>query len=77
MQADTTLHAPLQSQDTGAAALPDKYWREAYAQRWWHARALAAPQAAGAFAARVKGERTCCDLCGNQPVRRVHPTILH
>ena len=45
-----------------AALLPDKYWREAYAQRWWHARALAAPQAAGAFAARVKGERACCDL---------------
>ena len=56
-----------------AALLPDKYWREAYAQRWWHARALAAPQAAGAFAARVKGERTCCDLCGHQPVR---PTSL-
>ena len=45
-----------------AALLPDKYWRAAYAQRWWHARALAAPQAAGAFAARVKGERLCCDL---------------
>ena len=45
-----------------AALLPDKYWRAAYAQRWWHARALAAPQAAGAFAARVKGERACCDL---------------
>ena len=45
-----------------AALLPDKYWRAAYAQRWWHARALAAPQAAGAFAARIKGERLCCDL---------------
>ena len=45
-----------------AALLPEKYWRAAYAQRWWHARALAAPQAAGAFAARVKGERACCDL---------------
>ena len=44
-----------------AALLPDKYWREAYKQRWWHAtRALAAP--ARAFANRVKGERACCDL---------------
>ena len=44
-----------------AALLPDKYWREAYKQRWWHAtRALAAP--ARAFADRVKGERVCCDL---------------
>ena len=44
-----------------AALLPDKYWREAYKQRWWHAtRALAAP--ARAFADRVKGERACCDL---------------
>ncbi len=44
-----------------AALLPDKYWREAYKQRWWHAtRALAAP--ARAFANRAKGERACCDL---------------
>ena len=47
-----------------AALLPDKYWREAYKQRWWHAtrapHSLAAP--ARAFANRVKGERACCDL---------------
>lgn len=44
-----------------AALLPEKYWREAFAQRWWHDRAPAAP-AAGAFAARIKGERHCCEL---------------
>ena len=47
-----------------AALLPDKYWREAYKQRWWHTtrapHSLAAP--ARAFANRVKGERACCDL---------------
>ena len=47
-----------------AALLPDKYWREAYKQRWWHTthapHSLAAP--ARAFADRVKGERACCDL---------------
>ena len=26
-----------------AALLPDKYWRAAYAQRWWHARAALVP----------------------------------
>ena len=46
-----------------AALLPDKYWREAYTQRWWHARAALVPEkSAVAFAARVKGERACCDL---------------
>ena len=47
-----------------AALLPEKYWREAYKQRWWHTtrapHSLAAP--ARAFANRVKGERACCDL---------------
>ncbi len=47
-----------------AALLPEKYWREAYKQRWWHTtrapHSLAAP--ALAFANRVKGERACCDL---------------
>ena len=29
-----------------AALLPDKYWREAYTQRWWHAH-VSAPNSAG------------------------------
>ena len=46
-----------------AALLPEKYWREAYTQRWWHARAALVPEkSAVAFAARIKGERACCDL---------------
>ena len=44
-----------------AALLPDKYWRAAYKQRWWHATHTNAPPAR-AFANRVKGERLCCDL---------------
>ena len=46
-----------------AALLPEKYWRAAYTQRWWHARAALVPEkSAVAFAARIKGERACCDL---------------
>ena len=44
----------------GRRAAAGQVLAPAYAQRWWHARALAAPQA-GAFAAR-QGRALCCDL---------------